>query len=140
MFDYERFNGFFSEVTPGSLDQLDQLYHADARFIDPAHELQGIQEIRAFWEGLLATVISCETQILHGVQQGERCYSRWDLRLRHPRLRRGAPIQVAGMSELRVEGDKVSYHRDFFDMGEILYEHLPGLGALVRLAKRRASS
>jgi hypothetical protein len=32
---------------------------------------------------------------------------------------------------------KVRYHRDYFDLGAMLYEHLPLLGSLVKTIKRR---
>ncbi|HGP4674712.1 TPA: nuclear transport factor 2 family protein, partial [Vibrio cholerae O1] len=32
---------------------------------------------------------------------------------------------------------KVTYHRDYFDMGEMLYEQLPVLGQVIRAIKRR---
>ena len=55
---------------------------------------------------------------------------------RHPRLARGAPIRVEGCSYLQWR-DKVHLHRDYFDAGALLYEHLPLLGGTIGWLKRR---
>jgi hypothetical protein len=38
---------------------------------------------------------------------------------------------------VEVQGDKVLYQRDYYDAGEMLYEHLPVLGWAVRGVKKR---
>jgi len=136
VFDLDEFNLFFKKVTLDSLEQLDELYHPEAEFVDPAHRLRGIPEIREFWTRLLDTLISCETDVLDSTRDGPRCYSRWSMRLRHPKLKRGRPIEVSGMSALIIEDEKVIRHQDFYCMGELLYEHLPVLGTVVRAIKR----
>jgi hypothetical protein len=53
-------------------------------------------------------------------------------------LRRGprGAIVVPGVTLLRF-GDRITHQRDHFDAGALVYEHVPLLGALVRLVKRR---
>lgn len=136
MFDLDEFGLFFKKVTLDSLERLDELYHPEAEFIDPAHRLKGVPEIRLFWTRLLETVISCETDILDSTRDGPRCYSRWNMRIRHPRVKRGHPIEVMGMSALVIQDEKVIRHQDFYCMGELLYEHLPVLGRVVRAIKK----
>jgi hypothetical protein len=56
-------------------------------------------------------------------------------------LRRGPrqPVVVPGMTYLRF-ADRISYQRDHFDAGALVYEHVPLLGWLIRLLKRRLQS
>lgn len=58
------------------------------------------------------------------------------MHFRHPRLRGGAPISVDGCSHL-LWWDKVYQHRDYFDAGAMLYEHLPLMGGVIAWLKRR---
>ena len=58
------------------------------------------------------------------------------MHFRHPRLRGGAPISVDGCSHL-LWRDKVYQHRDYFDAGAMLYEHLPLMGGVIAWLKRR---
>ncbi|MNN86760.1 hypothetical protein D3C81_2042130 [compost metagenome] len=64
-------------------------------------------------------------------------YLRWTLSYRHPRLAGGRPIRVTGCSHLLWSDGRVYRHRDYFDAGALLYEHLPVFGALIAWLKRR---
>ena len=136
MFDLDEFNLFFKDVTIESLVRLDDFYHPDVEFIDPAHRLRGIPEIRQFWTDMLGTLISCETDVFDATRDGTRCYSRWSMRVRHPKIRRGEEIEVGGMSALLLQDELVIRHEDYYCMGELLYEHLPVVGRLIRAIKK----
>ncbi|MCT7655735.1 hypothetical protein MBH78_16005 [Oceanimonas sp. NS1] len=56
-----------------------------------------------------------------------------------PRLNGGRPVTVPGVSHLCF-ADSIYYHRDFFDLGAMLYEQLPLLGKGIRALKRRLNS
>jgi hypothetical protein len=56
----------------------------------------------------------------------------------HPKLNKGQQIQVDGMSQLKFD-DKIYAHRDYFDLGQMLYEQVPFLGGLIGLLKKRAA-
>jgi hypothetical protein len=62
---------------------------------------------------------------------------RWTMSYRHPRLKQGEPILVHGCSHLLWTDNKVFQHRDFFDAGALLYEHLPVMGRMIRWLKGR---
>ena len=63
-------------------------------------------------------------------------YLRWTMHYRHPRLRRGQLIEVEGCSHL-LWHEKVYQHRDYFDAGALLYEHLPLMGTAIGWLKGR---
>jgi hypothetical protein len=55
------------------------------------------------------------------------------------KLNGGKPFSVEGNSVIVFGGPegKAIYHRDYFDMGEFVYERIPVLGALVRYIKEQ---
>jgi len=57
----------------------------------------------------------------------------------HPSLNKGQPIKVEGASKLVVQDDRIISHRDYFDAGNLLYEHIPVLKNVIRFLKRRMS-
>ena len=57
--------------------------------------------------------------------------------LKTPNLNSGEEFTVSGVSEIHFDGGLVRYHRDYFDMGEFIYERLPVFGRIVRLIKER---
>jgi hypothetical protein len=52
----------------------------------------------------------------------------------HPKLNKGRIITIEGASLIRFN-DKVYYHRDYFDGGQLLYEHIPVMGKLIQTLK-----
>ncbi|MBB4862154.1 hypothetical protein HNP46_000992 [Pseudomonas nitritireducens] len=127
----------FAALDASSLDRLGELYSADVQFQDPLHRVDGLVALRRYFEALYANVREVRYDF-HGfdeVAQG-RGYLRWTLTFRHPRLAGGAPIAVEGCSHLRW-GERVEFHRDYFDAGALLYEHLPVMGGVIGWLKRR---
>ena len=55
--------------------------------------------------------------------------------VKHKRIKRGEIIRVEGASYLKTRGEKVFYHRDYFDLGTIVYENIPVVGAIIRLLR-----
>ena len=54
----------------------------------------------------------------------------------HPRLNRGNEFSVAGVSIIKFN-DKIYSHRDYFDLGAMLYEQLPLFGSMTKFIKRK---
>jgi hypothetical protein len=60
------------------------------------------------------------------------------MRLRFLKLAGGEEKRSIGMSHVRFDADgRVELHQDFWDSAAGLWEHVPGLGGLLKLAKRR---
>lgn len=95
------------------------------------------RQLQAYFAQLYANVSELGFTF-HGydqVQDGSG-YLRWTLHYRHPRLSRGQRIDVAGCSHL-LWHEKVYQHRDYFDAGALLYEHLPLMGPAIGWLKGR---
>ncbi|MHA6494063.1 nuclear transport factor 2 family protein [Pseudomonas borbori] len=127
----------FAELNKNNLQRLDELYSSDALFCDPLHEVRGLDNIRSYFAELYANVseLRFDFYAFDEVRQGEG-YLRWTMSYRHPRLAKGRLIRVEGCSHLQWNA-RVYRHRDYFDAGNLLYEHLPLLGQAIRWLKGR---
>ena len=128
----------FAALQRDNLATLADLYHADMVFIDPLHEIHGLDAMQAYCANLYANVSQIDF-VFHQQQSLSETEAvlRWRMTFCHPRLRGGSRIAVEGCSFLTFRGDKVCHHRDYFDAGALLYEHLPLLGRLIAWLKRR---
>jgi hypothetical protein len=63
----------------------------------------------------------------------------WTMTFSHPRLRGGRSISVEGASEISFD-EKVYFHQDYFDGGNLLYEHVPVLGSVISYLKKRMNT
>lgn len=129
----------FAQLNAGSLGRLGDLYDDKVHFTDPLHEICGLDELRRYLAERYANVTALDFEFLafDEVRQGEG-YVRWVMSYRHTRLNRGKPIILEGCSMLRwnTEG-KVVRHRDYFDAGALLYQHVPIVGTLIRELHQR---
>ena len=128
----------FNSLSADNLYRLEEIYTSDIHFIDPAHEIRGLTTLRSYFEKLYANVSSISFDFLELLQNGQSGYVQWVMHFSHPRLNRGQAIAVPGTSFLRfADSNKAFYHRDYFDLGSMLYQHLPVLGPIVRSVNRR---
>ncbi|MDE1196126.1 transcriptional regulator [Pseudomonas sp. Bc-h] len=128
----------FAELDKDNLHLLGELYSEDIAFADPLHEVHGLHDLRKYFADLYANVsdLQFEFHAFDQVREGKG-YLRWTMTYRHPRLNQGEPIAVQGCSHLLWTEHKVFQHRDFFDAGALLYEHLPVMGRMIGWLKRR---
>ncbi len=132
------FLAVYNRLTIDNLDLLDRIYSADIEFCDPAHEIRGLEALRRYFAELYRNVDSIGFSFNRRHRVDSEAYLSWRMSFRHPKLARGRTIEVDGLSYLQFDDTgKVSYHRDYFDLGAMLYEHLPLLGRLVKTIKRR---
>ena len=133
----EQFEALYRNLGMHSIPTLKDIYHSDVRFIDPVGEHSGIDEIEAYFANLLETTKSCEFTVYSIIEENDMAFARWQMKLQHPKLSGGKEIKLDGVSELVITDNKIKQQTDFYDMGTMIYEHIPVLGAAVRIVKRK---
>jgi hypothetical protein len=63
----------------------------------------------------------------------------WRMRFSHKRLNGGGAIELKGVTIIRFT-DRIYFHEDYYDLGAMVYQHIPMLGALIRHINRRLST
>lgn len=128
----------YSNFDEEMLGEIGSIYSSDIQFKDPLHEVQGIDNLRRYFSGMIQGLTECQFEfdrIIDIPAQGE-CILLWTMTYRHVQLAGGNRLVLSGNSHLRY-ADRVYYHRDYFDAGAMLYEHIPLLGFAIRKIKTR---
>ncbi|GAB6191580.1 nuclear transport factor 2 family protein [Desulfocastanea catecholica] len=134
----EKFLNTYTELNANNLQLLADIYAEDIRFIDPAHEIKSLPRLTDYFASLYSNISSIQFQFNHHLRVADQGYVQWQMNFSHPRLKGGRAIIVDGASYLRFNEDgKVNFHRDYFDLGAMLYEQLPLLGQIIIAVKRR---
>lgn len=129
---------FFNAVNRDSMHLLDDFYADDVHFVDPLGELHGLEPLRSYYQRMYQPVTAIRFEFSEIQQLGTDAFATWIMVFSSSKLRGGRAISVGGVSHLRFGPDqKVVYHRDYFDLGEMVYEHVPVLGWFTRCLKRR---
>lgn len=133
------FTSVYQKLNTDNLVLLNSIYHQEITFIDPIHEIKGLEELQQYFQGLYQNLESCQFIISEVISQPNQAAIYWKMTYQHPKLNKGNEVSVFGSSHLKAKEGKVIYHRDFLDLGSMLYEQLPVLGKVIRLIKSKAA-
>lgn len=136
--DSARVRTIFNTLDRNNLQLVDELYDERVEFVDPFHTIRGREALRAYYAGMYANVQQIRFDFSGETATADELVLYWRMTYRHPRVGGGKEISVAGCTRLRFGANgKVTLHRDYFDAGEMLYEHLPLVGRVVRAIRER---
>lgn len=133
----KRFTEYYTSMDQQPSSALGELYHADAVLIDPFGQHQGLFAIQRYLTHLLANVDRCRFTVDTPLSENQRFFVTWTMHWSHPRIAGGEMLELPGCSVVDIEDQRIIQQRDYYDAGEMLYEHLPLLGWAVRGVKRR---
>src|SRR5210317_1557588 len=129
----------FENLDPQGIEQLRGIYADDVSFEDPIHGIQGLDALVENFQNLYTNVESCQFKFHRSVVNTKSMFFSWTMILKHKKLRRGKIIRVEGSSYIKYRQGKVYYHRDYFDLGAMVYENIPVLGGLIKFIRKRMS-
>ena len=137
----ERAKEFFNTLDSSHLDLVEKFYDKDAVFQDPVHQLKGSEAVRAYYAGLYKNVETIRFEYGKSVESGDTISLTWRMTLKAPALDK-KEIVVDGASLITFGGSegKAVSHRDYFDMGEFVYERVPVLKSVISYIKGRLSA
>lgn len=134
----DHFKTIFNQLNKDNLHLLDEIYTPDVTFRDPVHALDGLPALCDYYRRLYDGVVSCRFEFEAEVMESQQGMLVWIMRFQHTRFRAGQVLELRGVSHLRFLDDgRVHCHRDYFDMGEFIYERVPVLGSVIRAIKNR---
>lgn len=136
----EKFSQFYTDLASMQIDALKDIYSADVKFIDPIASHDGLASVEHYFGKLLKNAKYCEFDIHNKLPTGNQGYIvNWTMRFTSKRINKGKPVSVDGISMLTLENDKIVFHRDYYDLGQMVYEHVPLLGRIIKKIKRGLS-
>ena len=132
------FVSVYQHLTTDNLTLLSTIYHDNVVFIDPMHQVEGFDELFKYFQNLYQNLTTCDFVINDIIWEGSQASLFWTMSYQHNKLNQGKVVTVIGTSHIKSEDDKVIYHRDYLDLGAMLYEQLPVFGKLTKWIKNKA--
>ena len=133
------FISLYSELDRSTLHRLPDIYSNDIQFIDAVHQIDGLPMLTEYFQHLYENILNCQFHIHHVIENDNEASLFWTMEYSHPKISKGKRISVDGTSHIKFN-ETVYYHRDYLDMGQMLYEHLPVIGSAVKFIKKRMQS
>lgn len=130
---FNRFDGKNFEI-------LEKFYAPGAVFQDPAVKIRGLERISHYYSSVYRNVKEIRFDFQDVFTAKERFAMTWLMTIKVKGLNFGEPYSVEGISvfEFNEEG-KVTFHRDYVDLGAMVYEKIPVLGKLITGIRKRLS-
>ena len=134
----ESFLKMYQHLSKDNLHLLKDMYREDIEFVDPAHRICGIKALTGYFASLYGGIDSINFSFAEPMVRENSGYVRWEMRFSHKRIAGGTLVTVEGATFVKIDDDgKVYFHRDYFDLGALVYEHVPLIGTLIKTIKKR---
>ena len=136
-----RLVNYFQTLSPHSVADLGQYYAATVYFKDPFNEVHSSAEIALIFEHMFQALTEPRFVVTNQILQGNQSFLTWEFHFRFKSFQPTQPQVILGASHLKFSTEGlVSFHRDYWDAAEELYEKIPLLGGLMRWIKKREKS
>ncbi|GAB4419896.1 MAG: nuclear transport factor 2 family protein [Bacteriovoracaceae bacterium] len=138
MLQQEKIKSVFNTLRADNLQILDDFYAPNTLFVDPLGKHEGLENVKKYYKGLYENVKDIRFETRELISDGNSHVFVWKMILVADGLNGGAPVTLEGNSLIKFNDQNlVIYHRDYFDMGEFIYEHIPVLGWTLKKIKQK---
>lgn len=133
----DKIQSTFNSFSGTNHSLLDSFYATNVVFEDPVTKVQGLPALKKYYAHAYKNVKSIRFDFSRILEQEKNCTAEWVMTINVRGLNGGEPYQVHGVS-LLVFNDEglVSSHRDYVDLGEMIYERIPVQGFVIKKIKR----
>ncbi len=131
----DKFKSTYSALDENNIELVEAIYDRDVTFIDPFHEIRGLSRLSIYFSELYKNVQDCQFEFGEVYSKTSSALILWNMKFRHRSLSKNV-IEVPGSTQIRF-GDKIYFHRDYFDAGKMIYENVPIVGGVIKYIKRK---
>ncbi len=124
---------YYESLTLASVERMGEYYAPDAYFKDPFNEVRRLADIQVVFHRMYDHITAPRFAVTERVCDANGCFLVWDFEFRMKLWRPDVTQCIHGVTHLRFNAEgKVTYHRDYWDAAEELYQKLPLVGLLMR--------
>tara|TARA_B100000795_G_C22795095_1_gene438939 strand:- start:2047 stop:2472 length:426 start_codon:yes stop_codon:yes gene_type:complete len=131
---------YYKEFSQESIAGLGEIYHHETVFEDPiGKKIEGLNHLKRHFSQMMSNVTYCRFEITEVVSDDSQGFISWTMKFAHPKLNNHQEITVLGVSQVKFS-DRITYQRDYFDLGSMFYEHVPILKKVISMLKKRLAA
>ncbi len=133
----EKIKKTFNEFDGKNLESLNNFYSKKIVFEDPVTKVKGLENLKKYYSHAYKNVKSISFDFDEIFHEGLNFAATWKMNVSVKGLNYGKKYSVPGISKFKFdEDDLVIEHRDYFDLGDMVYERLPVQGMLITFVKK----
>ena len=131
----DKFSAAYAELTAEKIAHFPDLYADDVVFMDPVQQIYSVQDLQVYFFRIIEQTYYHRVKVIRAFSSDNDVFILWELSYAHANLEQGDDIPVEGASHLRLEGERIIFQRNYYDMGAMLYEHIPLISRVVHYMK-----
>ena len=132
-----RLLSWFEQLSPQTLGQITELYHPQCYFKDPFNEFYERKSLEKLFADMFVKLEKPSFVISKTLSQGRSTFIVWQFHF----ILRQRNVQINGSSHVKFDDQGlVTFHRDYWDAAEELYEKLPVIGFVMKQLKKLSHS
>jgi steroid delta-isomerase len=128
----QRIVKWYENLSPITLSSIDTIYDDEVFFKDPFNEIVGIENLKSVFEKMFEQLPMAKFYILDVVEEEDVAFMNWQMSFKAF----GKDQIIHGVSHLKFFGNKLNYHRDYWDSSEELFEKIPVVGPVFNLTRK----
>lgn len=126
----------FNQFTGTNVEVLEQFYAPNVKYSDPISTVTGLDNVKKLLAKTYRNVQSLRYAFFDFICESNRISASYKLNIQISGLNDGKPYIVEGTSVFRVNSEgMVVQHKDYFDLGSMVYEKHPLTGGTIRAIK-----
>ncbi|MEA9391268.1 nuclear transport factor 2 family protein [Acerihabitans sp. TG2] len=133
----EQLTNVYRQLDESHLAILPEIYHAEVVFINPISQRSGIDALVNYYSQLLTKMNYFHLDIHKSLIVGDEATLFWRMRYSHPACDDGEALELEGISHIKIADQRILYQQDYYDLGAMIYEHVPLLGNAIKALKNR---
>jgi hypothetical protein len=126
----------YKQMDLENIGQIKKIYAEDIIFIDPFHQIEGLDALRRYFENMYQNLISINFNYGDEMISDDNAMLTWQMDYAHRSIKGGDVISLPGATHLKFN-EKIYYHHDYFDASAMLFEHIPIVGSAIKWIKKR---
>lgn len=132
-----RLLSWFEQLSPQTLGQIKDIYHAQCYFKDPFNEFYERKSLEKLFAEMFVKLEKPSFVINETLSEGRSTFIVWQFHF----VLRQRNVQINGSSHVKFDDQGlVTFHRDYWDAAEELYEKLPVIGFVMKQLKKLSHS
>ena len=135
-FDIAQFKQLYQTFDNQMVSKLPELYSPSIIFKDPIHELKGLESLTHYYANFCKPETRCRFEFINEILASDQAFFQWKMHYSHPKINAGKHLTLNGSTLIKFESH-IIYHQDFYDMGAMIYQHLPVLGWVIKKINER---
>lgn len=127
----------FNKFSGQNLDLLNEFYSNDVYFEDPVAQITGLDNLKKYYAHAYQRVKSISFNFERIIESDSFVSCEWTMSLAVRGFNGGRTYVVRGASHLEFNPvGKVISHKDYVDLGSMIYEQIPGFGMIIKKMRK----